>query len=114
MGMEVHPGASAANDPKAEPIVSKAPLKIMKAEFPVLPMHERRYDFFINHCQASGQDQAGKLRMLLAQAGASVWYDMSATDLTARGMEEAVHNSRCVLIFLSDDVMARPFCNAEQ
>ena len=39
---------------------------------------------------------------------------MQAKDLTARGMENAVRDSRCVLIFLSDEVMGRPFCNAEQ
>jgi hypothetical protein len=43
-----------------------------------------------------------------------VWYDMQAQDLTAQGMEDGVANSRNVLIFLSDGVMGRPFCNAEQ
>lgn len=65
-------------------------------------MSARKFDFFINHCQASGQDQCGKLCMLLQQAGASVWYDMQAQDLTAKGMEEGVSDSRNLLIFLSE------------
>jgi hypothetical protein len=77
-------------------------------------MAERKFDFFINHCQKSGQDQCGKLALLLKAAGATVWYDMQAQDLTAQGMEEGVRQSRNVIIFLSDDVMGRPFCNAEQ
>jgi hypothetical protein len=77
-------------------------------------MAERQYDYFINHCQTSGQNQCHALCLLLQQAGATVWYDMQAQDLTAQGMEEGVRQSRNVIIFLSDDVMARPFCNAEQ
>eukprot|EP01047_Picozoa_sp_COSAG01_P041632 COSAG01_NODE_3585_length_5907_cov_21.750689_3_plen_496_part_00 len=75
---------------------------------------EREYDFFINHCQASGQDQCGKLDLLLKARGCKVWYDMAATDLTAQGMEEGVANSRNVLIFLSKGIMGRPFCQMEQ
>ena len=77
-------------------------------------MDERKYDVFINHCQESGQDQCGKLAMLLKAAGVKVWYDMQAEDLTAQGMEEGVADSRNVLIFLSDGVMGRPFCVMEQ
>jgi hypothetical protein len=82
--------------------------------FAVKDMSLRKYDFLINHCQSSGQDQCGKLALLLQQAGASVWYDMQAQDLTAQGMEEGVSESRNLLIFLSDDCFGRPFCNAEQ
>ena len=78
------------------------------------PMAERQYDVFINHCQGSGQDQCGNLSKLLQGAGCKVWYDMQAQDLTAQGMEEGVSQSRCVLMFLSDDLMGRPFCQAEQ
>ena len=77
-------------------------------------MQERRYDYFINHCQSSGQDQCTTLCLLLQQAGATVWFDMQAQDLTAQGMEEGVSQARNVLIFLSDGIMSRPFCNAEQ
>ena len=77
-------------------------------------MAQRKYDIFINHCQKSGQDQCGKLAMLLKKAGAKVWIDMQAENLTEQGMEEGVAESRHVLIFLSEGVMARPFCNKEQ
>ena len=40
--------------------------------FPVLPMAERQYDFFINHCQKSGQDQCKTLYLELERAGAKV------------------------------------------
>ena len=44
----------------------------------------------------------------------SVWLDMTEQNLTAVGMEEGLHQSRNVLMFLSDDLMGRPFCNNEQ
>ena len=85
-----------------------------KRNYAVVPWAERKHDVFINHCQASGQDQCNTLAIQLKAAGASVWYDMQAQDLTAKGMEEGVSQSRCVLMFLSDDLMGRPFCHAEQ
>eukprot|EP01047_Picozoa_sp_COSAG01_P034079 COSAG01_NODE_2540_length_7478_cov_13.257759_5_plen_654_part_00 len=82
--------------------------------FRSIPMEQRQYDFFINHCQESGQDQCGKLALLMRERGWEVWLDMSATNLTEQGMEEGVANSRNVLIFLSDGLMSRPFCQKEQ
>eukprot|EP01045_Picozoa_sp_COSAG04_P008324 COSAG04_NODE_458_length_14025_cov_349.233735_2_plen_799_part_00 len=79
-----------------------------------LPMAERKFDFFINHCQKSGQDQCGKLADRLKAAGCRVWYDMNAEDLTEHGMEVGVSQSRNILMFLSQDLMGRPFCIKEQ
>ena len=61
----------------------------------------RKFDFFINHCQASGQDQAANLAKELKSLGAQVWYDMTAQKLDELGMEEGVSQSRNVIIFLS-------------
>ncbi len=99
--------------PAREPTTA-APAAPLTRTFAVKDMSARKFDFFINHCQASGQDQCRSLCMLLQQAGASVWYDMQAQDLTAQGMEEGVSESRNLLVFLSDDCFGRPFCNAEQ
>jgi hypothetical protein len=85
-----------------------------KPSFEIVPPAQRKYDFFINHCQQSGGDQCRILALLLRAAGASVWYDMDAHDLTATGMEEGVANSRNVIVFLSQGVMSREWCNAEQ
>eukprot|EP01048_Picozoa_sp_COSAG05_P007993 COSAG05_NODE_588_length_8503_cov_54.867563_2_plen_1332_part_00 len=94
---------------------SAAPTEVpTTAAFPIVTMAEREYDFFINHCQGSGQDQCANLAKLLEAKGAKVWYDMQAQDLTAQGMERGVSRSRNVLMFLSDDLMGRPFCQAEQ
>eukprot|EP01047_Picozoa_sp_COSAG01_P071126 COSAG01_NODE_10960_length_2039_cov_2.393299_1_plen_558_part_10 len=78
------------------------------------PLAQREYDFFINHCQSSGQDQCGKLALLMRARGWRVWYDMLAEDLTEQGMEEGVASSRNVLVFLSEGLMSRPFCIKEQ
>ena len=41
-----------------------------------LEPEDREYDVFITHSQKTGQDQAGKLMLLLKNAGLRVWYDM--------------------------------------
>jgi hypothetical protein len=108
---------SVAPEPEeqAHPSESEAPTDpSMASRFQIMPMEDRKFDFFINHCQKSGQDQCKTLCLELQKVGASVWYDMQAQDLTAQGMEKGVSESRNVIIFLSDDVMGRPFCNAEQ
>jgi len=105
---------AAQSNKKPHPGSTDAPSAPLAKTFAVKPMAERKYDVFINHCQASGQDQAKTLSLLLQIAGLKVWYDMQAQDLTAHGMEEGVADSRCVLMFLSDDLMGRPFCHAEQ
>ena len=78
------------------------------------PFKQRKYDFFICHCQRTGQDQAKALAMLLKDAGQSVWFDMMVDEITEQGMERGVADSRNFLIFLSKDIMSRPFCQQEQ
>jgi len=97
-------GDSAAAVPAAAPPTAHCELK---------PLEDREFDVFISHSQGTGQDQAGKLRILLEQLGLKVWYDMTAKNLTAEGMEDGVSNSRCVLIVLTDGIMSRPFCQLE-
>jgi hypothetical protein len=80
----------------------------------VRPMEERTFDVFLNHAHESAQDQCSTLCAKLEKAGLRVWYDMQASDLTAQGMEEGVSDSRNVLMFLSDNLMSRPFCQTEQ
>jgi hypothetical protein len=84
-----------------------------KRSFEVTPPEGRLYDFYLIHCQETAQDQCSKLNSLLKEAGASVWWDMEATDLTAAGMERGVSQSRNVILFLSKGVMSRPFCHSE-
>eukprot|EP01043_Picozoa_sp_COSAG02_P048046 COSAG02_NODE_4674_length_5106_cov_9.921310_5_plen_323_part_01 len=83
-------------------------------ELPRLGMELRKYDFFINHCQASGQDQCKVLATQLRSQGVQVWLDMEAEDITEQGMQEAVSQSRNVLMFLSIGLAGREFCRKEQ
>ena len=53
-------------------------------KYDLVPMAERQYDIFINHCQSSGQDQCKALAQMLKCTGRQVWYDMQAQDLTER------------------------------
>eukprot|EP01043_Picozoa_sp_COSAG02_P048071 COSAG02_NODE_4682_length_5102_cov_11.871277_1_plen_1610_part_10 len=104
-------------EPELEPYVRLRHAKNHKKvpqPIQVVPMAERKYDFFINHCQQSGQDQCRTLATELKRRGCRVWYDMQADDLTAHGMEVGVSHSRNMLMFLSADLMARIFCQYEQ
>ena len=87
-------GGAAGGEPTLAPEPEPEVIRLTR-NFPIKSMAERQYDVFINHAQHSGQDQAGKLKLLLEKAGLIVWYDMSAEDLTAKGMEGGVHDS-CV------------------
>jgi hypothetical protein len=90
-------------------------LGILKGRrFELVPTSAREFDVFISYAQGSGQDQTMMLTRLLKDAGLKVWHDMVASDLTAEGMEKSIANSRNLLIFLSNGVMSRPFCNKEQ
>ena len=42
------------------------PVETIEPRFDVKPMAQRKFDFFVSHCQTSGQDQCGKLDALLA------------------------------------------------
>lgn len=48
-----------AMEPEPEPTL--APTGPLTRIFPVKAPEDRKYDFFINHCQASGQDQCRAL-----------------------------------------------------
>eukprot|EP01043_Picozoa_sp_COSAG02_P016591 COSAG02_NODE_734_length_17948_cov_816.410163_1_plen_759_part_00 len=86
----------------------------LEPKFEKVLMSKRKFDFFLNHCQKTGQDQIIQLRMRLEAKGFTVWHDMSADDVTAMGMEEGVSQSKNVIIFLSDGIMRREYCHAEQ
>eukprot|EP01043_Picozoa_sp_COSAG02_P043890 COSAG02_NODE_3862_length_6130_cov_2.580501_5_plen_603_part_00 len=115
---ELRPEPQPEPQPEPEPEhlpESEAPTeRFMTASFSVRPKVERKFDYFINHCHSSGQDQCTNLQKLLTADGASVCYDMQAQDLTMQAMEENVSQSRNMLIFLSDGVMGQPCCTAEQ
>ena len=102
-------------DALAQPVeqVVEMPVEEIVPNFEVLPMDQRKYDFFITHAQATGQDQCGKLEAQMCARSAVVWYDMQAQDLTATGMELGVSRSRNLLLFLSKGYFSRPFCIKE-
>eukprot|EP01043_Picozoa_sp_COSAG02_P019417 COSAG02_NODE_933_length_15812_cov_68.551709_13_plen_765_part_00 len=105
-----------ADPDKVRPVLEPGPESTMGLEpkFEKVLMSKRKFDFFLNHCQKTGQDQIIQLRMRLEAKGFTVWHDMSADDVTAMGMEEGVSQSRNVIIFLSAGIMSREFCHAEQ
>ena len=93
-----------------EKLMADEELAEQEPSYEVLPMKEREYDFYLIHSQATGQNQCHALYLQLCAAGATVWYDMQASDLTEQGMEQGLANSRNALIFLSDGLMGRKFC----
>ena len=42
-----------------------------------------------------------------------VWYDNRATDLTKEGMLKGIERAAAFLLFLSVDVLERPYCKME-
>ena len=87
--------------------------------------------FFLSHCQATGGDQTNAIYLELRQLGFSCWYSRShihvsvqfcahisrsrrydnrATDLTKDGMRHGIEGAAAFLVFLSEGILDRPFC----
>ena len=45
--------------------------------------------------------------------GFKVWYDNRATDLTKEGMLKGIERAAAFILFLSGDVLQRPYCQME-
>ena len=72
-----------------------------------------RDHFFISHAQSTGGDQANLIATNLEKRGAKVWYDQSATTITATSMEDGVRRSVVLLLLLTEGTLSRPFCQKE-
>ena len=49
----------------------------------------------------------------MAARVAKVWYDNRADDLTKEGMLKGIERAAAFLLFLSGDVVQRPYCQME-
>ena len=49
----------------------------------------------------------------LERMGFKVWYDNRASDLTKEGMLQGIERAAALIIFLSLDVLNRPYCQIE-
>ena len=49
----------------------------------------------------------------LERMGFSVWYDNRADDLTKEGMLKGIEQAAVLILFLSVDVLNRPYCQME-
>lgn len=86
---------------------SHAPPEADAISMEPIAIDERENEFFVSHCQVAS------LTASLRDKGHKVWRDIDADNLTARGMEEGVRQSKHLLLFLSKDYMSRPFCISE-
>ena len=92
-----------------------------------------------SHSQASGGDQANAIYLELERMGfkvcerpvstecrlsshlvrvcsrgrPQVWYDNRASDLTKEGMLKGIERAAAFILFLSVDVLQRPYCQME-
>ena len=51
--------------------------------------------------------------LLSALVRAQVWYDNRASDLTKEGMLKGIEQAAAFILFLSADVLNRPYCQME-
>eukprot|EP00935_MAST-01C_sp_MAST-1C-sp1_P002835 g2835.t1 len=65
------------------------------------------------HAQATGGDQANSIYLELERMGFAVWYDNRADDLTKEGMLKGIELSAAFILFLSNGVLTRPYCQME-
>ena len=72
-----------------------------------------QWHVFISHKQANAADQVHTMFLELQRRGCEVWYDMDAEDLTKTGMVAGIESSAVFVLFLSDGVLLRPYCQLE-
>ena len=53
------------------------------------------------------------MSLTLACLCAQVWYDNRASDLTKEGMLKGIERAAAFVLFLSADVLQRPYCQME-
>jgi hypothetical protein len=72
------------------------------------------FDLFISHRQANGGSQCLYLHTVLQDRyGIRAWLDMSADDLSTKGMVSGIQQSHNLLIFVTDGIFEREFCLME-
>lgn len=85
-----------------------------RREAPPLNAGEKNH-FFLSHFQknAGPTCMALKLSVCSAVPGAQVWFDQDVSNKTEQGMMDGVAHSRFFVLFLSKEVLARPFVQKE-
>ena len=66
-----------------------------------------------SHSQATGGDQANAIYLELERMGFKAWYDNRASDLTKEGMLKGIEQAAAFILFLSQGVLQRPYCQME-
>ena len=66
-----------------------------------------------SHSQATGGDQANAIYLELERMGFKGWYDNRASDLTKEGMRQGIKHAAAFVLFLSNGVLERPYCQLE-
>ena len=72
-----------------------------------------RFCVLHSHSQATGGDQANAIYLELERMGFKAWYDNRASDLTKEGMLKGIEQAAAFVLFLSQGVLERPYCQLE-
>lgn len=65
------------------------------------------------HTQVQANGEAARLAQMIEHLGGMPWLDMKAANLTAEGMKHGVRRSDVFILFLTSDVLTRPYCLLE-
>lgn len=72
-----------------------------------------KYHAFMSHCQGDASGTVSTLYLKYKQLGLYNWLDMHQQDLTLNGMKQGVKDSDIFLLFLTRNLLTRPFCLEE-
>ena len=64
-------------------------------------------------CRLSSRLISSRLVRVCSRGRPQVWYDNRASDLTKEGMLKGIEQAAAFLLFLSVDVLNRPYCQLE-
>eukprot|EP01031_Cornospumella_fuschlensis_P025181 gene25181-30413_t len=98
----------------AESLAANSVVKAVEgSDSEVIKTVEVQWSFFLSHFQRNGGDAIQALHEEMSARGISSWYDNAAEEITADSMEAGVAGSAVFLLFLTDGVLTRPFCQLE-
>ena len=73
-----------------------------------------KWDVFLSHKQIESGDVCHALnKYLQVKHNMKVWYDNEADDLKISGMEKGVKNSKCFLLFVTENIFDSNYCKEE-
>ena len=97
------------------PVLQPSLVGLIGSSLEVIERNSARvtYHLFISHAQIEASGDVGTLFYLFERMGVHGWRDMNQENLTEEGMRQGVYDSDVFVLFLTNSILTRKFCQKE-